>query len=368
MGQIDLNDGNWESVINDDFNGVGRSWNAQNFWETGVTRPIWLCYHPEYWPCVILPRDFYDEITQPSNAVFLGDKLLLIAKYYNSLTCGLDYYFPSWTNCDSCAQGSKTFHYLTGTLESITKNYGFGYYEIRCRQPIHTGVHTCFWLFGCGPTTYEEIDIMEYSSGCWSNDPFRGYSSGIWHNPNGTNYAYNSSNSGAQKYGEVFHHISASEPDLNNWHSFGCEWMPDYVKWYRDGILVAEYHDKNHIPKYCKAIKTTYAVKSEAANTWHSSDTLVVDYLKYYRLKTDCDEDVVLRSISDFQDYQPSVKGSITMGSSFGLSLPTSLNLTMRASRAITIDHSIEFPKGASVTFIIQECPERENKIGTNIQ
>lgn len=28
MGQIDLNDGNWESVINDDFNGVGRSWNA----------------------------------------------------------------------------------------------------------------------------------------------------------------------------------------------------------------------------------------------------------------------------------------------------------------------------------------------------
>ena len=356
MGQIDLSDAYLDTIINEEFLGAGRCWDTVNFVEARTKRPIWICYHPEINPCAITTTNYYGQILHPAHTVFADSVLLIVSEYSSThLQCGVDYYFPTWTSCNQCGQG--TYHYLSGTLGSTLATYGFGYYEIRCKQPIHKGVHTSFWLYGDGPSTYEEIDIFECAKFSYVGyDSLRDYNSGIWFNPNSTSYDPVNEPGGAIKFKEDFYRLPDTN-NLENWHSFGCEWMPDYVKWYQDGNIVAEYHDKTYIPQHPKRIKVGYNIYADAEPFWHGSDTLVVDYIRHIRLLTDCETDVELRSLTSLQNYAPSVKGSIALGSSNGLVAPTSLNMTLRASESITIDQPLELPLGAVMTMIVQECP-----------
>ena len=95
---------------------------------------------------------------------------------------------------------------------------------------------------------------------------------------------------------------------------------------YRDGEVVAEYRQRDSIPQYKKLLMVTYAIGPFYHNSlpqWTDKDTLTIDYVFAYRLKTDCNTDVSIRTINDWQSYMPSVKQSIAIGSQNGLTVPT---------------------------------------------
>lgn len=367
MAQIDFDeDNNWEEILNDGFISTGRGWDTYSFNElTSSEHPtiIWRCSCGAYYPCTVFTDEYHHQVYQPSHCVFENDVLSLISEYKgeDDLSCtNGDYILPQnipGAICENCEQPHN--NYLSGMIQSLPK-FGFGYYEICFKTPAHRDAHACFWLFGGGPESYEEIDIMEYSNADSQDDMLHGYSSGIWHNPNGV-YVFDSldPNNHAINYAKEYYHLPSNVPDLREYHTFGLEWMPDYVKWYRDGNVVSEYRNIEHIPQYRKWLLVSYAIGIYYGNlTWFGTDKLIIDYIKAYKLKTDCSEDVFIRTTTDWQNYSASVKHSISIGSTNGLIVPQNSNHTFRAAESISIDQPFELPQGAKMTLIVQECPE----------
>lgn len=382
MAQIDLNDGYWDIVINEDFNVAGRTWNPESFLSSDR---LWRAY-PGHGLTSSINNTTYPMVYQFTHCHFndIDGVMELVSEYdYNGIINSNSYYLPSWMQA-SGGPGyppNNDLYFFSGNIDYVNYSYQehtidkflFGYFEIRCKLPIHNGSWPAFWLFGNGPDTYEEIDILEYTStdGC-DNDPLRGYSMGIWHNPDGTNYIENNENLGARKYFKDFHHLPLSSPDLSQYHTYGCEWMPDYVKWYCDGHLVAEYRDIAHVPQYPKTLKITYGLKDYAVNGnhlpngWSGSDELTIDYVRVYKLKTDCNTDELITTATQFVNYDNKMKRSITIWAPSGcLTVPSNTNISMRASDFILINGDFEIPSGTQATFMVHECPPANNVVHT---
>ena len=168
-----------------------------------------------------------------------------------------------------------------------------GYFEIRCKLPTHKGAFPAFWLQHSsdvkGKKFYEEIDIFEYSwwitspEGPNRNTPGIGskrcYTCGLYHNDTDNTYRDNS-------YGRVYPTIPTNSTDLDEYHTFACEWMPDHVIWYFDGIVMNEYHEKENIPQRPMYLKVNYAIDSyyrHGGTKWTGTDEMVIDYIKVYQ-------------------------------------------------------------------------------------
>ena len=369
MAQIDLNYINWEIDIDEEFDISGRTWNTLSFLSSDN---LWRAY-----PGNGVTVSNYPMVYQFTQCHFndIDEVMELISEYHSQITN--NYYLPKWMWLSQGGPGypqNNNLFFFSGEIDYVNYNYQtqtidqflYGYFEIRCKLPIHNGSWPAFWLFGNGPNTYEEIDILEYTSHtCCDNDPLRGYSMGIWHNPNGTNYNSNGNNDGAHNYFKDFHHISPSAPDLRQYHTYGCEWMPDYIRWYCDGNIVAEYRDITHIPQNPKTLKVNYALKNYALDNtnhpdgWSGSDVMTIDYVKVYKLKTDCETDEYITTGTQFANYDHKLKRSITIGTSnSSLIVPSNTNVSMRASDFILIDGEFEIPVGSQMTLSVHECPE----------
>ncbi len=142
--------------------------------------------------------------------------------------------------------------------------------------------------------------------------------------------------------------------------------MPDVVRWYRDGQVVSEYFDINHIPQYSKTLKVNYALQQEKAlnddfepDGWSGSDVMEVDYVKVYRLRTDCSTDECITTSSQIENFDNRMKRSIVIGSSNGsILVPLGSNITMHAAEHISIVGEFEVPQGSSFTLTTHSCPE----------
>lgn len=355
-------DQNWEPVFSDDFSGTLRGWNTTTFSEYGHPNILWRCMAGEY-DCQVMSGDLNKaHVYQPSQCVFTNNTLKLVADYIqNGMLCGIDYIIPNTTDCEDCTD--ETRGYKTGIIQSCSKNFNYGYYEIRCKLPIHEGAHTSFWLFGCGPSTYEEVDIFEYSKNdSGGNYSPRGYSSGIHHNPNSASFDTNC------KVFEELYEIPSNEPDLRQYHTYGCEWMPDYMRFYRDGKVVSEYRDTDHIPQYDKRIIVNYTIDKIKIGSnyyypsWQSSDTLTIDYVKFYQLKTDCNTDVLITNSSQITNFDQRMKKSVSIGTTAtNITFPATTNISIHAEEHITLKGIVEIPSGVQLTLSTHECPNNYN-------
>lgn len=384
MAQIDLTQG-WSLVLDEQFTGVGRAWDSTYL----EKRPSGIPAN-SYWKClwrVDLPgsndgvtKEPYHHAYQRSNTLFnselLNDnKIRLVAEHisYDTLACDgnrpTGYEIPkgTWHHCDTTKKG---IHYYSGNIQSIDQSYEFGFYEIECALPIHKGIHTSFWLFGghedivTGVKYYEEIDIMEYSKIDWDEDSLRGYSSGIWYIKQPISDTLFPNHHGYKNF-----HMNDSEPNISYMHTYGCEWMPNHVIFYRDGKVTHELHDATFIPKYPKYIKTGYAINETALSEpiWLGPDTLTINYIKVYKLNTDCNTDEYVQSAYQLNQIN-SMKRSVTISNSSGLTLPSNTNKTIRASDYILINGPFEIDSGAQLTLMVHECPNYTNNYSnTNI-
>lgn len=367
MAQIDLDDDNWECFIDEDFSGL-RSWNSD--WKDlnntiSNYSSIWRCYANEYWNCGATTASKEHQAFRPENAIFSSfHTMKLVGQFHtqDTMWCDIDYEpAPLPHHCDSVHKQHKSIHYYSGMIETINP-VGFGYYEIECKMPVHPGACSSFWFWSDLGGTYNEIDVFEHSKSLSHDDINRETVSGIWYNPNGTNYTANENNDGAVRYDSYHHILPEASLTLENYHKFGCLWLPEKVKFYVDGNIVNECNNPEHIPQFPMWLKIMHLEDDDAKTNglwWEGTDEMTINYVKAYRLKTDCNTDVIIRSITDFNSYSFSVKHSIIMGSQIGvLTLPSDGNYTIRAVESITIDGGFEVPVGTELTLITQECPQ----------
>lgn len=372
MAQIDLSQG-WSLVLDEQFSGTGRTWDS-TYWEK---RPLnipadsnWKCLWRVDSPEIVegVTKKSYYHAYQRSNTLFnngtLNDnKIRLVARHISFDTLECDGSYPTgyeipkgtWHHCDTV---KKAIHYYSGNIQSFDKSYEFGYYEIESSIPIHKGIHTSFWLYGehddvaAGIHYYEEIDIMEYSELDWNGVDDRGYSSGIWYKRQDIDDTLNLTQDDHYGYRNFY-----MEEPISNMHTYGCEWMPNHVIFYRDGKVIHEIHDVHHIPQYPKYIKTGYSIDYRALQSnWLGPDTLSINYIKVYKLKTDCSTDEFVQNVQQLNQID-SMKRSITISNTSGITLPSTTDKTLRASDYILLSGPFEIATGAQLTLMVHDCP-----------
>lgn len=381
IGQINLNEG-WSNILNEQFTGTGRGWDSRFREQRPASIPAdsvwvrrWRVNAIESSLGVTKPGFFH--AYQCTNTLFnngtLNDnKMRLVAQCisYAPLQCDGCYptgYVLPHPEYHECSTEKNFIFYYTGNIQSYQQSYHYGYYEIECALPIHPGIHTSFWIWGPHKDTlegikrYEEIDIMEYSKGDWNGDEERGYSSGIWFRQQDINDTLS-----PEQYSYKQFHLAQTEPDISHMHTYGCEWMPDHVIFYRDGMVTHEIFDEEHIPKYPKYIKTGYTIDDNAVKKvndtlyypeWMGPDTITINYIKVYQLDTDCETDEYVQNTQQLNQIN-SMKRSITISNPSGMTLPSTTNKTLRASDFILINEPFEAASGAQLTLMVHDCPE----------
>lgn len=382
IAQIDPNDANWECFINEDFSDNlywDNHWEDQNGQQNHI--PFWKCFADERWYSGVTGSIRERHAYQRNNSFFAPNHTLVLKEKLQSQTslwCGEGYVSAPWRKychyCESSHQDQHPYvHYHTGMIESIDP-VGYGYYEIECKMPVHNGAYSSFWFWSQLGNNYNEIDVFEHNKDLCPSNLNTETLSGIWFNLYGSNLKPildengNTIVPGAQRYSNHLDVLPVNALPLDEYHVFGCLWMPNQVVFYIDGRIVNEFDDPIRIPPHPMWLKVTHTEDIDAwigldenlDTIWGDwKDEMTINYIKGYRLKTDCSIDVLIRSLSDFNSFQYSTKHTITMGGQNStLIIPSDRNFTMRAVESIVIDGPFELSLGAQMTLMVHDCPE----------
>ena len=380
MAQIDPYDQNWDTIVFDDFSIPGRTW---HYWSFLSSDGKWRAYPGEN----VIHGDEL-QVYQFSQCHFNDNAhtMELVAEYDTGYRIPAHhYYLPTWMQTNHGGPGypqSDSLFYFSGEIDHYDEQmvdsgrFQYGYFEIRCKLPIHTGAFPAFWLWDASKANpedkyYEEIDIFEYS---WSfeespynehNNPHPHgagnpycFTTGIYYNDT-TKYHY-WQNSRARNFPMI-------NDSLSHWHTFACEWLPEHIIWYCDGNVVNEYHNPDSIPRHPLTLKTNYAIDKYALNNhsfgdtliWKASDMMIVDYIKVYQLGWDCDTDAIIACQSDLDGFSYKVKKSIAITSANeAVEIGNSEKATFRVTDSFEITGPFQVDSGGEMTVIIQQCPE----------
>ena len=373
MAQIDPYDQNWDTILVENFDQLGRYWIDSSFissdsvWKAysgGLTHGN-ANYHNkmvyQYNQCHFNEEDGYLELV----AEYDKDGRIPSHQYelpYNVST------FPIYTD----------LYYFSGMINHYDRQgkehakYKYGYFEIRCKLPIHQGAFPAFWLWDAKDNQfYEEIDIFEFS---WEYEDLNLMG---WHSPNphgaGNPYCFTSGIYYCDTANYCGHATSRARvypminDSLNHWHTFSCEWMPEHILWFCDGILVDEYHNSDSIPHHPLTLKANYAIDRYALKNfdddslpeWKGSDIMVIDYIRVYQLDWDCNTDEVIVQQSDLDGLDFAVKKSISITSYVEpVRIRNTDKVTFRATDSFEITGPFQADSGGEMTVIMQQCPE----------
>lgn len=351
-------DQNWDTqnpVFIDDFNTTGRYWNDFN----SLPDCKWWAFALDYSAGVTLDENTL-QVFRESNCHFNetdGSLEINSSHAGHELHCG-DYLTPIHYGYE-CDHDISNRLFWSGHVETDNSLFSFGYYEIRCKLPTHMAAFPAFWLFGNGPSSYEEIDIFEYS---WTkilpnySDGGRLFTTGFWINRSEAIFPGE-----ADSCVVMGHRLESNVASLDDWHVFGCDWSPNYIRWFLDGKLIHSYSVANRIPKSPKRIKVSYAIDTLAlTNNWTGTGKMTVDYVKVFRLKQDCNTTANVRTYNELLRFQYGVKRFIYFTPYNQLIFPTNTGMTFRSVNGFRLTGAIRIPIGCSVSFIAQDCYENQ--------
>lgn len=375
MAQIDPYDRNWGNgpVFSDNFDEQNRQFD--NTFQEPLGK--WISYAHCLWPSGVTKKKMM-QIYQWDKSIIEAENSIirLNSNYIRStpITCNEQLYTlpPNTFGVNyQCDPNNNELYYYSGMIESLpTNKFRYGYFEIKCKLPVHHGAFPAFWLWDSQKNEYyEEIDILEYSwdftgeSGQNPSHPQIGsrrhYTSGIWYNPN--------SHQNYHSIGRVFPEISENEDDLTGWHIYGCEWLPDQVIFYRDGKAISKVNGRANIPQHAMTLKANYAIDRYALNGyqlgnspyWEGSDEMVIDYINVYQLNWDCSTEEIIARQLELDQFNYAVKKSITITSSIEpVFVQSTDKVTFRATDFFEITGSFQTDSGSEFTVIMQGCPE----------
>lgn len=383
LAQIDLDDKNWKCSLYEDFSIAGRTWNPYSFKSSDR---LWRAY-----PGSGVTHGSEKQVYQFTQCRFndIDETMELVAEY-DALgrIHDTNYYLPSWMWISNNGPGypsSNGLYYFSGEIDYVNRQprtpekgiFQYGYFEIRCKLPTHQGAFPAFWLQAADHDSnddkfYEEIDIFEYS--WWITDPIgpnhntpglgsnRCYTSGIYHNLTGQ-----SPDMDNESFARIYYNLPSSSSDLDDWHVYSCEWMPDHVYWFFDGLLVNSYTRQQHIPCHPLILKTNYAIDGyyNHGNTiWEGPGTMTIDYINVYQLKWDCNTDETIACQSDLDDFDYAVKKTVSITSAVNEPIVSSSDkVTFRVTDSFEITGSFEVQQEGEFTVIQQTCPDDNNNI-----
>jgi len=180
-----------------------------------------------------------------------------------------DSYLSPW---DGSTDGVLVLRSRMGTFSGNGRTYNFscgwvyskiwmtyGYLEIRAQYPIGKGQWPAWWMLREGWPP--EFDIAEFRG---ANGPDNDYM---------TQAVYDEA---AQWHS---HHIAG---DFSDWHIYGFEWGPGYVKWYIDGVLTYSVNDPD-IPNQPMYVILSGGLDSNADASTGFPNYYVVDYFRWYQ-------------------------------------------------------------------------------------
>ena len=369
MAQIDLYDQNWKPKLIEDFNTSGRYWIDSSFL---ASDSVWKAYSSS------LTHGNNKMVYQYSQCHFNDTKgyMKLVAEYDSTGRIPAHDYDLPYT-----VHHYPTYddlHYFSGRIDHFDKHgadsakFRYGYFEIRCKLPIHRGAFPAFWLWDAkNDDYYEEIDIFEFS---WEFEDPNAY----WHHnplPHGPGNPYcftsgiyycDTANYFGDGTGQarLFPMVNDS---LSLWHTFSCEWMPEHILWYCDGNLVDAYYNPDSIPHHPLTLKANYGIDKYALKDfshdsvpeWKGSDTMFIDYIKVYQLDWDCNTDEIISQQLELDNFDFAVKKNIAITSTIEpVSIGSNEKNTFRATNSFEISGPFQVDSGGEMTVIMQSCPE----------
>lgn len=174
----------------------------------------------------------------------------------------------------------RTLRYTAGMLMSHYRNpqmvpadcpsdddFGFGLFEIRCRQPRDPNAFPAFWLYGGGPP--DEMDIFEASPFHFGNTFTTG--------PNGY---WRPTRRQSESCSCYFYENQDPAGNLHQqYHTYSLSWLPNEAVLYFDGVPIR--HETRLLPTGC----AMRLIVNLAMWDWSRArtDALVVDYIRVYR-------------------------------------------------------------------------------------
>ncbi len=294
--QIPLNDQNWQSYFQEDFNYL--NWNV---WT--IPESIW---QPEV------------EKWDTSNILINNGNVEL-----SIIDLGGNYY------------------QLGGLAHFFQHPYGF--YEIRWDVPNLVGRWISFWLC-CGNTNEltqinEELDLFETTNDI---NPYR------YH----TNVHCDDGCLSMPDSFIVTQNITTTQ------NVYGFEWTPECLIYYFNNIPVKEIFYNTCIPRgNMDILYITPGISKECFPNLNSNSSTFIDYVKIWTLKYDVVDIVVTRN-TQITTFAFSVKKTITFDATrTSLSIPLNTKNTFRATDFILIEGDFTVPIGSEMTLFIHDNP-----------
>lgn len=163
----------------------------------------------------------------------------------------------------------KDHSYTSGYLD-LKKDYKYGYFEIRCKQPLGQGLWPAFWFSSATSTTDgwpPEIDIFE------TNGKDASFTSGGIHvKENG-------------KPAKVFE-FKDYQQSIDEWHTYAIEWHPEIINWYVDDLLIAS--TTQNIPQMLRRLVLNLALfpwNPPGPDANYFPAKFEIDYIKIWERK-----------------------------------------------------------------------------------
>jgi beta-glucanase (GH16 family) len=171
-------------------------------------------------------------------------------------------------NYDGKDWGEYDIPYTIGMITSKTFNQQYGWFEIRSKMPNSIATWPAFWLTG-SKNWPPEIDIYEWYGGRnkkWFNStmhwgvdgqPTRGMD--CWKH-------------------KLF--------DLTeDFHIYACEWSPEFIKIYFDGVLIRTFKDKKNLEWFNQSMIVIIGngVEDDKLDQATLPNVHEVDYVKIYK-------------------------------------------------------------------------------------
>jgi hypothetical protein len=256
--------------------------------------------------------------------------------------------------------------------------FKYGYFEARfkvnrAKGNANQGIGQCFWLFPFGGFTprtsmYSEIDIAEI-------DAVSGLTT--------SNIHYRQLN----EPDEIISKAIKFESDLagikfisqENWQTFSCEWTPEEINIYFNGILMTHFEGvlvtkTNMIEKPKVLDEMNIILDIEGTDLDHpgghkrfgnyldpttNSPNLPfefdIDYVKVYKLKnTGCEQAIIAQNSYNFSNYQHGLKKSIRFGlenCSNCSAVVNQQNISLRAADGISLEDGFEVTASSNTEF-----------------
>lgn len=161
------------------------------------------------------------------------------------------------------------------TPQPASFEFLYGQIEARIKVPKGPGLWPAFWLLQSDGTWPPEIDVMEIV------DPEAKHVAQHLH--------YGKTDTDFTQYHDKGYPAGV---DLSeDFHVYGVDWQPDYIRWYLDGKLIQEYTDKANIPSKPMYILLNLAIGGDWPEKYGKlGDStpfpaeMVVDFVKVWQL------------------------------------------------------------------------------------